>query len=197
MERLTRSESHQRPSSCSPNGDMLVFHEYSANSGSDVMLLNMSDRRVTPLLDSRFDEMYPEFSPDGRWLAFTSNELAERSEVYVQPFPGPGAKYQISNEGGTEPLWAKNGKQLFYRRSGQVWAVDVQSGSGFEAGKPRLLFEKPLYLTGSPVRGWDISPDGQRFLMVKVEERNPQPITEMIFVENWAEEIKQKAPTGK
>jgi hypothetical protein len=103
----------------------------------------------------------------------------------------------ISDEGGTEPLWARNGKQLFYRRPRQVWAVDVQSGSGFAVSKPRLLFEKIGYGTNAPVRSWDISLDGQRFLMVKLEERKPQPITEMIFIQNWFEELKSLFPTGK
>ena len=130
-----------------------------------------------------------------------------RDEVYVQPFPGPGAKWQISSEGGVEPLWARNSKQLFYRfvtpgagsQTNQVWSVDVQTEPGFSAGKPRLLFEEPGrgYARAGPIRGWDISPDGERFLMVKLEVRKPQPLTEMILVQNWFEELRRLAPTTK
>jgi hypothetical protein len=74
--------------------------------------------------------------------------------------------------------------------------VDLQTGPGFTALKPRVLFEQPDYSRGSPIRGWDISPDGQRFLMVKAEERKPKPVTEMILIQNWFEELKRLVPTG-
>jgi len=207
MERLTQSEYVQTASSISPDGRTLAFVENSPSTGYDVMLLNIDNRKVAPLLNSRFSEQCPEFSPDGRWLAYVSDELAGRSEVYVQPFPGPGGKWQISNEGGSEPLWAGDGKRIFYRRSGlhdspqrrrsEVWAVDVQGGSGFTPGKPVLLFEETgTYSSGVPIRAWDIHPDGLHFLMVKLEERKPQTITEIIFVHNWFEELKRLVPIG-
>jgi serine/threonine-protein kinase len=196
MERLTQSEYLQFTGSWSPDGETLAFLESHEGSGLDIVLLHMRDRKVTPFLNSRFNERYPEFSPDGRWLACVSNESG-RGEVYVLPFPGPGGKWQISNEGGTEPLWSRNGKQLFYRRPNQVWVVDVKAGSGFTASKPRLLFEQPGYGGGGPIRTWDISPDGQRFLMVKLDERKPQPVTEMILVQNWFEELKRLVPASR
>ncbi|MBP1598508.1 MAG: serine/threonine protein kinase [Acidobacteria bacterium] len=196
MEQLTKSENGARPGSWSPDGETLAFVEYGQDGGWDILLLHMRDRKVAPLLNSRFNEMYPEFSPDGRWIAYASNESG-RTEVYVRPFPAREGKWPISNEGGTEPLWSRNGKQLFYRRSGQVWVVDVLTGSGFSAGKPRLLFEQSGYLSNQPIREWDISADGRRFLMVKLEERKPQPVTELILVQNWFEELKRLVPAGK
>jgi len=95
------------------------------------------------------------------------------------------------------PLWSPKGKQLYYRRSNQVWVVDIKAGSALSASNPRLLFERPGYGTNIPNRGWDISPDGQRFLMVKVDERKSQPVTEMILVQNWFEELKRLVPPGK
>jgi hypothetical protein len=77
------------------------------------------------------------------------------------------------------------------------WTLGLESGSGFAVSKPRLLFEKPGYGTGITTRGWDVSPDGQRFLMVKLEERKPKPITEMFLVLNWFEELKRLVPAGK
>jgi serine/threonine-protein kinase len=149
-------------------------------------------------MNSRFAERDPEFSPDGRWMAYVSDESG-RPEVYVRPFPATRGKKQISNEGGTEPLWTRNGKQLFYRRppQRQVWAVDVQSGSGFAVTKTRLLFTKAGYESAPMIRYWDVSPGRRRFLMVKQEDRKPQPITEMILVHDWLEELKQLAPIGK
>ena len=115
MERLTQSEYQQRPGSWSPDGKTLAIAQQHPDIGWDIGLLQIPDRKVTPFLNSRFNEVYPEFSPDGRWIACGSNESG-RQEVYVRPFPGPGGKSQISNEGGAEPLWSRNGKQLFYRR---------------------------------------------------------------------------------
>jgi Tol biopolymer transport system component len=196
MERLTQSEYPHYPASWSPNGETLAFVQSQPGSGNDILLLHRRDRKVTSFLNTRFAESYPEFSPDGRWITYVSNESG-RAEVYVQPFPGPGGKWPISNEGGTQPLWSRDGRQLFYRKPNQVWVVDVQTGSGFSASKPRLLFEQPGYSGGGPLRTWDISPDGQRFLMVKLEERKSQPVTEMILVQNWFEELKRLVPTGK
>jgi len=106
-------------------------------------------------------------------------------------------KHQVSSEGGVEPLWARNGKQLFFRWQDQVWVVDVRTDGGFATSKPRLLFEKPGYLHGDPSRNYDLSLDGQRFLMVKGDQRKPTPVTEMILFQNWFEELKRLCPPGK
>jgi dipeptidyl aminopeptidase/acylaminoacyl peptidase len=196
MQRLTTSEHSQWPGSLTPNGSTLAFVEVHPDNAHDILLLDLQSHRVTPFLNSRSDEAYPTFSPNGRWLAYSSDESA-RQEVYVRPFPNPGGKWKLSLEGGTEPLWARNGKQLFYRWQDQVWAVDVRTDTEFNPGKPHLLFEKAGYRIAVPVRSWDISPDGQRFLMVKLEERKPQPVTDMILVQNWFEELKRLCPTGK
>jgi serine/threonine-protein kinase len=196
MERLTTSDFPQSPGSWSPDGATLVFDEEHPDTMGDILLLDLRSRRVTPFLKSRGIEAWPEFSPDGRWIAYVSDESG-RWEVFVRPFPGPGGKWLISHEGGFDPLWAKNGKQLFYRSGDdqQVWVVDVRTDGGFLAGKPRLLFKEPGL--GGGGRAWDLSLDGQRFLMVKLEERKPQPVTEMILVQNWFEELKRLVPGGK
>ncbi len=198
MERLTQSENVQFPSSSSQNAQILAFVEISPSTGADVMLLNLIERKVTPLLNSRFEEHHPEFSPDGHWIAYESNESG-RLEIYVQPFPGPGGKRQISNEGGYEPLWSRNGKQLFYKGpSRRVWVVDVLGGSDFAVSKPQPLFQmQGSYGAGTYTRSWDTSLNDQRFLMVKMEERKSQPITELILVQNWIEEIERLVPNGK
>jgi serine/threonine-protein kinase len=196
MERLTTSQYNQYPGSWSSDGKTLALVEERLNYDQDILLLEASSGRVMPFLNSQFNETYPEFSPDGRWIAYASDESA-RNEVYVRPFPGPGMKHQVSSQGGIQPLWARNGRQLFYRWEDQVWAVDVRTDGGFSTGKPRLLFERSGYSPGSPTRNYDLSLDGQRFLMVKLEQREPAPVTELILVQNWFEELKRLVPTGK
>jgi Tol biopolymer transport system component len=194
MERLTTSEYPQRPSSWT--SDVVAFVEEHADNSYDIAMLDTHSGRVTPFLNSRFNERFPEFSPDGRWLAYTSDE-SKRNEVYVADYPGRSKKVPISVEGGDSPLWARNGKQLFYLRGAQMWVVDVRTDGGFATGKPRLLFERPGYSLTAPIRGYDLSLDGQRFLMVKREQRKPMPVTEMTLVQNWFEELKRLVPTGK
>jgi serine/threonine-protein kinase len=196
MERLTTSEYEQWPGSWSSDGKTVALVEGHPDTGSDIAVLDVPSGRMTPFLNSQFDETFPDFSPDGRWIAYSSDE-SKRDEVYVRAFPGPGMKQQVSSEGGEEPLWARNGKQLFYRRQDQVWVVDVRTDGGFAMSKPRLLFEKPGYGSGNPIRAYDLSLDSQRFLMVKVEQRKPTPVTEMTLVLNWLEELKRLGPTGK
>jgi serine/threonine-protein kinase len=195
-ERLTTSEYDQYPGSWASDGQTLALVESQVNTGEDIVLLETSSGSVRPFLNSQFNETYPEFSPDGRWLAYASDE-SNRDEVYVRPFPGPGMKHQISSQGGIQPLWARNGRQLFFRWKDQLWAVDIRTDGGFSTGKPRLLFERPGYSPGSPIRSYDLSQDGQRFLMVKLEQRKPAPVTELTLVENWFEELKRLVPTEK
>ncbi|MBZ5498054.1 MAG: hypothetical protein LAP85_16760 [Acidobacteriia bacterium] len=112
--------------------------------------------------------------------------------------PNIAAIYGLEEaQGGGEPIWSRDGRQLFYRQANQVWVADIRTEGGFSASKPRLLFEQEGLSFGNPIRSWDLWPDGQGFLMVKSEETKPQPATEMIFVQNWFEELKRLVPTGK
>jgi eukaryotic-like serine/threonine-protein kinase len=192
MERLATSDSSQQPGSWSPNGETVAFVTSYTPNQQDIALLDIRSRQVKPFLNSKYNEFFPEFSPDGRWIAFTTDETGQ-DEVYVRPFPNSTRKYSVSSSGGIEPLWARNGKQLFYRGEIEMFVADVRTDGGFSTSKPRLLFEKPGYVFGYPVRTYDISLDGQRFLMVKREEMKPSPLTEMILVQNWTEELKRRA----
>jgi len=195
-ERLTTSDYWQTPGAFAPDGSTLAFVEEPPETGYDILILDMKSRRVTPFLKTKAREGWPEYSPDGRWLAYASNESG-RMEVWVRPFPGPGGRWQISKEGGVEPIWSKDGRQLFYREAGRVWAADVRTDGGFSAGKPRLLFDKPGFVLTNAVRNWDLYPDGRGFLMMKEEEIKPRPATEMVLVQNWFEELKRLVPAGK
>jgi Tol biopolymer transport system component len=150
LERLTTSESTNVPISVSPDGQTLAFHKLSYYTGMDVWIyevwmLWLSDRKAQPFLRSKLWAATPRFSPDGRWLAFISDESG-RYEVYVQPYPGPGDRVQISQGGGTEPAWNPDRQELFYRHQGfssqgKMMAVNISTEPSFTAGNPRMLFE--------------------------------------------------------
>ncbi len=198
LQRLTTSDHHQVPGSFTPDGTTLAFVEAARDTGWDINLLNVKSRQVSPFLNTKADEFYPEISPDGHWIAHLSSESG-RWEVYVRPFPGPGGKWQISSNSGTNPIWSRDGKQLFYVSANheEYWVVDIRTDGHFSAGKPRLLFKSKDFVLGEPTHTWDISPDGQHFLMAKFGERKPNPVREMILVQNWFEEVKRLAPAGK
>ena len=194
-ERLNTSEFLSVPNSWSPDGQALAFIEIRPDTGNDINVLTLSDHKVQPFLRTRFIEGAPSFSPDGRWMVYISDESGRR-EVYVQPYPGPGGKWQISTEGGTEPVWNRNGRELFFRSGDKMMAVDITTQPAFSAGKPRMLFEAPYVPTAATFPNYDVSPDGQRFLMLKPGEQ-AQTATQINVVLNWSEELKRRVPTGK
>jgi hypothetical protein len=131
--------------------------------------------------------------PDGRWLAYQSDETG-RFEVYVQPFPNGGSKWLVSAGGGREPLWARNGEELFYRIGRKVMAASIRIGPHFEVETPELLFEGRFRSHGGfGFPNYDITPDGQQFVMIRGEA--PAPLTEIHVVVNWFEELKRLVPT--
>jgi serine/threonine protein kinase/Tol biopolymer transport system component len=198
LERLTTSENINIPGSWSPDGQILAFHDADPTTGNDIWMLRLSDRKAQPFLRTPFNEGNPRFSSDGRWIAYTSDESG-RNEVYVQPYPGPGGKWQVSKDGGTEPVWNRNGRELFYRSGNKMMAVEITTQPNFALSNPRMLFEGLYALAPVPVSNYDVSPDGQRFLMLKPTEQEQAQAapTQINVVMNWFEELKQKVPTGK
>jgi eukaryotic-like serine/threonine-protein kinase len=205
QERLTTSEFDQIPMSWSPDGQTLAFNQGSATTPSSIWVLPMSsDRRPRPLIQTAAGEREPDFSPDGKWIAYESTESGRR-EVYVQPYPGPGARQQVSIAGGSGPAWSHDGRELFYlawpRIAGEaprtltMMAVPVSTRSGFTAGKPTQLWERPSPVTFLGYRPYDVTADGRRFLVVEPKERPPIKVTEMILIQNWTEELKRLVPT--
>jgi serine/threonine protein kinase len=196
LEKLATSDFINVPDSFSPDGQLLAFHEANPTTGEDILVLRLSDRKILPFLRTPFNEADPRFSPDGRWIAYMSDESG-RSEIYVQPYPGPGGKWQISTNSGTEPVWNRNGRELFYRNGNKMMAVEITTQPSFALGNPRVLFEGPYALATVPISNYDVSPDGRRFLMVKPTEQAQAAPTQINVVLNWFEELKQKVPTGK
>ena len=191
-ERLTTSENQQSPRSWSPDGQTLVFTETSPATGDDIWVLRPEgDRKPHPFLQTSFREGHCRLSPDGRWLAYMSDESGQY-EIYVQPFPGPGGRSQISTEGGTEPVWNRNGRELFYRHGDKMTAVDITTQPTLTIGKPHVLFEKAEYVRVSDTPNYDVSLDGQHFLMVQASEQ--QSAWQLNVVLNWFEELKRRVP---
>jgi len=137
------------------------------------------------------------FSPDGKWVVYCSQESG-KAEVYVQPWPGPGPKIQISSDGGWDPLWRADGKEIFYRNGPRMMVVAVSTGTPFQAGRPQVLWEgeytfglsSSCGVRGATATGYDVSRDGQRFLMIKDNDGNTYS-TKVVVVLNWVEELKR------
>ena len=196
-ERLTTGENMQWPGSWSPDGQVLAFSELDPTTGLDIWVQNVEgDRKPRPFLQTASNEGGARFSPDGRWLAYQSDESG-RQEIYVRPFPGPGGKWQISSEGGTEPVWARNGRELFYRDGDKMMAAAIETKPRLAPGKPKLLFE--VQYETSPysfLSNYDVSPDGQRFLMIKESEKE-SAAAQLNVVLNWSDELRRLAPAAK
>ncbi|MGB2663038.1 MAG: protein kinase [Candidatus Acidiferrum sp.] len=196
LEQLITSDFLQFPTSWSRDGQLLAFGEINPNSGYDIWVLRLSDRKAQPFLQTPFNESVPQFSPDGHWLSYVSDESG-RWEIYVQPYPGPGGKWQISTDGGMEPVWNPNGREIFYRKGDKMMAVDISTQPSFSAGKPRILFEGRYERTPATGPNYDVSPDGQRFLMLKSSEQEVAAPTQINVVLNWFEELKRRVPAEK
>ncbi len=192
-ERLTTSENSQFPMAFSPEGEVLIFIEYDPRSLFDIWKLPL-DGEPKLFLQTPFQNFAAVVSPDGRWMAYHSTESGQ-NEVYVQAYPEPGGKSKISTDGGTNAVWAQDGRELFYRNQNKMMAVAMESVGEFRPAKPRLLFERP-YRAGELPREYDISQDGQRFLMIKQAETTEEGLgNQVILVQNWFEELKRLAPT--
>jgi len=154
------------PQSWTPDGLTVVFTTKGDETSDDIWTLSLEDGSARPWLETPAAEWAGRLSPDGRWMAYASSESG-REEVYVLPFPEPGAKRLISDGGGTNPIWSRDGREIFYRAGDQVLAVEVETDSGFSAGKPVPMFSGRYRLTG---RDFDVSPDGTRFVMMQNDD---------------------------
>jgi Tol biopolymer transport system component len=192
VERLTTSEFQQWPYQCSPDGRYLLFVENRPETQHDIMLLPLQKELLPqPLLNSKSREVGPRVSPNGNWLAYCSNESGE-FEVYVTSFPRPGQKWQVSMSGGMQPIWSPDGTELYYRNYEQMMVVPVTTGSTFSKGTPTLLFEGDFE---GPVRihpNYDISPDGQQFVMI---DEPGGRLGQINIITNFHEELKRLVPT--
>ena len=152
------------------------------------------DNFLLPLARTEFSERTPTFSPDGRWIAYRFDET-RREEVYVRAYPGPGGRHLLSLAGGMEPVWSSDSRELFYRESDRLMTVFIGDGANFVAGRPEFFCAGYDFGFGGTAN-FDVTPDGQRFVMIQTEGSGlstgpPQ----LRVVQNWFEELTRLVPT--
>ena len=182
----------------SPDGETLAFVQTMSNGVNlDIWTLSLEgERKAEVFLNAPFDEVQPSFSSDGKWLAYVSDE-AGRNEVYVRPFANSGGRTQVSTQGGTEPRWARNGRELFFRSGNKMMVVEISTEPALKATAPRVLFEGRYIRSGTRpgYPEYDVTADGRRFVMVQPVEPESAP-TQINVVLNWFEELKRLVPTN-
>jgi serine/threonine-protein kinase len=203
-QRLTDGRLAEWPYSFSPDGKRLAFSG-NGSGGSDIFTVpiegdagHMHFGKPELFLGTPFGEYTPAFSPDGRWLAYTSNESGT-FEMYVRSFPGSGGRWQISRGGGRFPLWSRDGRELLFETlDGRVMAVGYSvTGDSFTPGKPRVWSEARL-LEAAAMSVYDLAPDGKRLaaILASDEAGGQKPPTHLTFLLNFFDELRRRAPAG-
>jgi len=201
---LTQSKNRQLPYSFSTDGKRLAFYELSPQTQDDIWTVPLESDgtglragKPEPFLQTTFDERHGAFSPDGRWMAYDSNESGVY-QVYVRAFPDKGGKWQISNSGGVYPVWSRNGRELFFRT--EVNQIIVASytvkGDSFVADKPRVWSEKRIVSVGL-LANYDLAPDGKRIVALMPTEtaEGQKAQSHVIFLENFFDEVRRRTVT--
>ena len=195
-ERLTTSENRQTPSSFSPDGSILVFEEVHPKTEADIMYLRWDgeERKPEVFLATPFVEIQPALSPDGKWIAYVSNDSTE-FEIYVRPFLRSGAKVKVSAGRAFMPKWSPDGSEIFFRAAGKIMAVSVSvQEDTLRVSNPRQLFE----IKGNAYSGpYDVARDGNHFLFFRTAGETKEESQQLTVVVNWFEELKSKMRPGK
>jgi Tol biopolymer transport system component len=198
---LTQSNNGQFPWSFSPDGKRLAYADFPAGQDGDIWTVPVENDgtglkagKPEVFLQTPANELYPAFSPDGRWIAYRSNESGS-DQIYVRPFPDKGGKWLISTSGGVLAVWSRNGRELFYRTADQhimVVTYAVKSDV-FVADKPRLWTETRLAETGT-TQNLDIAADGKRFVALMPATSSDEQRTQnhVIFLQNFADEVQRR-----
>ena len=197
-ERLTTSEltTNHYPESWSPDGKTLAF-QLRSSVNSIWTWSREGERRPRRLVHGARSYATGEFSPDGRWLAYGSNELDGLAfQVFMQPFPPTGAKYQVTSLTSSTPVWSRDSKRLFFAFSNRIYGVDIQTSPAFTVSQPIELDMPGIMASGAAMRQFDLMPDGKRFLVVIPEggTDSTAPALQINVVLNWLDELKAKAP---
>ena len=187
-----------KPYGWSPDGMRMVF-DYGQPPNLDIGVLTMDGEETwEPLLQSEANEAAPALSPNGEWIAYTSDQTG-RSEIYVQRFPDLGDRQLVSSGGGTQPVWSPDGRELFYRDDQRLMSIGVGWDPVFTLDTPVVVFEGAYDPPSHFRRSYDLHPDGQQFLMVKpgglTDSDTEEAIAELVLVQNWFEELTRLVPT--
>jgi serine/threonine-protein kinase len=197
-ERLAAGVNALYPWAFTPDGRSLIIRDSDIKTAVDLAILNVDGRgALTPLVQQTSNQTNADLSPDGKWIAYQSNESG-RDEIYVRPFPSVNTgRWQISSAGGSRPVWARNGRELFFLdESLRLVAVPVQAGATFNSGNPAILFELPSTPTAT-ARTYDVAPDG-RFLVIKFpknDKTSNAPALNVVI--NWTDELERLMPAKK
>jgi len=191
-ELLLKSDHVQVPEDWSADGHFILFRDLDPKNGPDLWALPMTgDRKPEPYLQSPFVEGQARFSPNGRWVAYTSNESG-RNEVFIQSFPASARKYPVSSNGGVQPRWRGDGKELYFLAGivspnvATVTAVDViESKDTLAIGAERPLFETTVQSKVRERNTWEVTPDGQRFLINRSDQADSVLTRPITVVVNW------------
>jgi len=191
-EMVTATSDYDYPVAVAPDGDTLVFMRSTQETSFDILLLSLRDpAHVRPWLTTPAYEGGARLSPDGKWLAYVSNASGQ-NDIYLRPFQGPDRRWTISTQGGTQPVWNPNGKEIFYRNGDKMMAVEMTVTPEVKLSTPRLLFEQRFaFGAGITIANYDVTGDGQRFVMVKEEAGAAR----LNVVLNWLSELRTVAPT--
>jgi serine/threonine-protein kinase len=195
-QQLPGSGVSQSAESWSPDGRVIAYTAKTNDPGSHIMVTSLDDRQSRSIVDVQAPAGSPKFSPDGRWLAYCSSESGT-SQVYVQAFPGPGAKMQVSADGGTDPVWKRTSGELYFRNGDKMMAVAVSTAPTFTAGRPQMLWEghyshgmsASCGPAGATSSNYDVTPDGKRFLMIKDAAPDTAISRQLVVVLGWADEV--------
>ena len=197
-EELFVRDGRQFVTSWSSDARAIAYYETNSETGQDLWVLSLDgDKTPSPFLVSPFEERAGTFSPDGRFIAYVSNESGQY-EVYVRPYPGPGGAVIVSTGGGTEPVWARDGTELFYRKGEQMLVTEVETERTFSVRAATVLFEGRYEADRHPVGGipnYDVSPDGQQFVMVRRTGEGERVAPPINIVLNWFQELERLVPT--
>jgi serine/threonine-protein kinase len=191
FEPLTKGAGWRLPASFTPDGRSLLFVDVRTETHLDIWSVPLGgDRRPRAMVASPADETAPAVSPDGRWLAYVSSE-AGREEVYVRPYAGEVAAQAVSNGGGSQPVWAKSGRELFYRIGTQMKVVPIAAGPDLRAGEARVLFETSWGTAGT-VPDYDVFPDDRHFVVVRTLPEDTA--RSIVVIPEWFQELRARVP---
>ena len=190
-QQLTKGDHIQTPQSWSPDGNHLIYYDIDPVTGSDLWLLSLADGSSRPLIRTPANDNEGQWSPDGHWIAYSIEE-AGRSEIYVGQYPEMNRRWRVSTDGGREPAWSPDGREIFYRSGADVMAVSVHTTPNFGSDPPRRLFEDRFVPSPNTFTGYSLSRDGKRFLFAQRLQADPPP-TQLNVVVNWFTELRRAA----